>query len=82
MTTKFIGMKQLRQNMARVSLQAQKNNERVIVLRKNRPIFELRPLSSSDALRETFRLDIEAARKDVRTGRLHGQKEVEKILGL
>ena len=82
MTTKFIGMKQLRQNMARVSLQAQKNNERVIVLRKNRPIFELRPLSASDTLLETFRLDIEAARKDVKAGRVHSQREVEKLLGL
>lgn len=82
MTTKFIGLKELRQNMARVSQEAHKKKERVIVLRKNRPLFELRPLSSEGALMETFRLDIKEAKKDARAGRVHSQKEIEKVFGL
>lgn len=45
MTTKFIGVKELRQNMARVAYAARKHNQRLIVLKKNEPIFELRPLT-------------------------------------
>lgn len=82
MVTKFIGLKELRQNMARISREAHKNNQRVIVLRKNHPLFELRPLSFGDALTETFRLDIGEAKKDARAGRVHSQREVEKIFGL
>lgn len=82
MTTKFVGTKELRKDMAKITKEAEENNERIIVLRKNKPIFELRPLSDEDALVESFRRDIEEARKDVREGRVHTQEEVEKKLGL
>ena len=45
MITRFVGTKELRQNMAKIAREAQEKNERIIVLRKNQPIFELRPLS-------------------------------------
>ena len=82
MKTRFIGMKQLRQNMAKISRQAEKKQERIVVLRKNNPVFELRPLSGEDALLESLRRDIEEAKRDVRTGRIYSQKTVEKRLGL
>ena len=82
MKTKFIGIKELRQNMAKVSSQAYKKNERLIVLRKNTPLFELRPLSSEDSLAEIFRRDIEVAQQDVRDGKVYSQTETKKILGL
>lgn len=82
MTTKFIGTKELRQNMAKISLRALKNNERLIVLRKNQPVFELRPLSGTDFLVESLRKDIVEARLDKKFGRVKTQAEVEKILGL
>ena len=50
MATRFIGMKQLRQNMAKIAGEARKKNERLVVLRKNEPIFELRPLSRDSSL--------------------------------
>jgi len=82
MTTRFIGTKELRQNMATITKQALKKNERLIVLRKNEPIFELRPLSIKDSLTESFMRDIEEARADVKAGRVYSQKEVEKMFGL
>jgi len=75
-------MKQLRQNMAKISDQAHKNNVRLVVLRKNEPIFELRPLSGSDSLAESFRRDIEEARADIRAMRVYSQKDIKKKLGL
>lgn len=82
MTTRFIGMKQLRQNMAKISRDAHKKNERLIILRKNEPIFELRPLSEKDSLIESFRREIAEAEADVKAGRVYSQEEIEKKLGL
>lgn len=82
MTTKFIGTKQLRQNMSKITKEAQKNNDRIIVLRKNQPIFELRPLSDEDVLFESFQKDINEALTDKKLGKISSQKQVEKILGL
>ncbi len=82
MTTRFVGVKELRQSMSKITKLAQKKNERIIVLRKNKPIFELRPLSGEDALVESFRRDIEEAREQVKRGEVYSQEQVEKILGL
>lgn len=82
MNTTFIGIKELRQHMAKTTARAHKKGERVIVLRKNKPLFELRPLSSTDALVETLRIGIEEARADVRAGRTKTQRQVEKLFGL
>ncbi|MFH1978768.1 MAG: hypothetical protein ABII97_00015 [Patescibacteria group bacterium] len=82
MTTRFVGTKELRQNMAKITKEAELKNQRIIVLRKNKPIFELRPLSNASVFKESFIRDIEKAREDVRKGRVHSQAEVEKMLGL
>ena len=82
MATRFIGVKELRQNMAKISNRALKNKERLIVLRKNKPIFELKPFSESDTIAESFRRDITEARHDGRDGRMYSQRDIEKKLGL
>jgi len=82
MTTKFIGVKELRQKFAKISRQARKKNQRLIVLRRNEPLFELRPLSSQESLVELFRRDIEEARQDIRVGNVYTAAEAQKILGL
>ncbi|PIS05020.1 MAG: hypothetical protein COT81_03390 [Candidatus Buchananbacteria bacterium CG10_big_fil_rev_8_21_14_0_10_42_9] len=82
MTTKFIGVKEFRQNMAKISNQARKKNQRLIVLRKNQPLFELRPLTDEESLTETLRRDIAQAKKDVNRGNLYTTAEAEKMLGL
>lgn len=48
MNTLFIGIKEFRKNMAKVTADALENKQRVIILRKNQPIFELIPLSKKD----------------------------------
>ena len=82
MTTKFIGVKDLRQNMAKITKDAQKKKERIIVLRKNKPIFELRPLSDEDIYKESFIRDVKEAVADKKAGRVKSQAQVEKMLGL
>lgn len=82
MTTRFIGLKELRSRLTNFASQAHKRRERYIVLRKNEPIFELRPLSKKDATLEKLARDIEKAEEDVRKGRLYTQEDVERMLGL
>ena len=82
MNTKFIGTKQLRQNMAEITKDAQKKNERIIVLRKNQPIFELKPLSNEESFKESFIRDIEKARADVKAGRVYSFEKICKEFGL
>jgi len=78
MTTKFIGVKDLRQNMAKITKDAQKNNERIIVLRKNQPIFELRPLSNKDIYKESFIEDIKEAISQAKKGEVYSQEDILK----
>jgi len=82
MTTRFVGIKELRQDMAKITKEAQKKNQRIIVLRKNKPVFELRPLSDEDSLIESFTRDITEAKAQVKRGETHTQEEVLKELGL
>ena len=82
MKTRFIRTKELRQNMAEITKYAEEKRERLIAMRKNKPIFELRPLSTSDALVESFRRDIEEAKDNIKSKDIYTQTEVEKILGL
>lgn len=82
MNTKLIGVKEFRQNLAVIANLATKKNQRYIILRKNKPIFELRPISAKDLAREQFFSEIEEARADVKAGRVYTQAQVEKALGL
>lgn len=82
MTTKFIGVKEFRQNMAKISEQARKKNERLIVLRKNEPIFELRPLSKKAATLEKLSFDIQAGLEDIKAGRVYTHEEIKDFFGL
>lgn len=82
MTTTFVGIKELRRNMSAITTRASKRRERVIVMRKNAPLFELRPLSKEDMALWSFDREIKQAQKSVRDGKTHSTKEVRKMLGL
>lgn len=82
MTTKFVGVKEFRQNMAKIVKRSRKKNERIIVLRRNQPLFEIKPISEEDILLEEFESDIREALEDIKAGRTYSQEEVEKMLGL
>ncbi len=82
MTTKFIGLKELRQNMAEVSREATRMKQHVIVLKKNVPIFELRPLTDEAIALWTFERELEAARTSARKEKTYSTKEVREILSL
>jgi len=82
MVTKLIGVKEFRQNMAKYSAKAKKHGWRYVVLNRNVPIFEVKPLSKKDTILEKLAADIAEARADVKAGRVYSAAEVRKHLWL
>ena len=80
--TKFVGLKELRQNMAKLTKEASKKQHRLIILKKNVPLFELRPLAAEDLKLVEFERDIEAARLSVKKGKTYSTEQVREMLGL
>lgn len=82
MTTRIVGIKEFRQHMAVISETARKKKQRLIIMRNNKPLFELRPLDAKMTGIEKLLRDIEKARDDVKKGRTFTLDQVEKMLGL
>jgi len=82
MTTKLIGVREFRQNMATLYAKAKKNNLRYIILNRNQPIFRVEPLSKKDAIIEKLTQEIEEAREDVKKGRLYTAEQIRRDLKL
>ena len=77
MTTKFIGVKEFRQNISSYVKGA--SNIRYVVMNHKKPLFEVRPFEADAELESIFE-SILRAKEDVRKGRLHTQAEVLKAL--
>ena len=82
MTTKFIGLKELRQNIFKISADIRSKNQRLIVLRKNVPFLEIKPITQKDVTLESLMLGLAEAEADIKAGRVYSQQEVEKMFGL
>jgi len=82
MITRFIGVREFRQNVAKLAMRSRNKNERLIVLRNNEPIFEVRPLSKKDATLEALLMSIREAEENAKAGRVYSIEDVEKMLGL
>lgn len=82
MITKFIGVKEFRQNLAQISKQAQNKKERLIILRKNEPIFELKPLSKKDIILEKLIIDVQDAMDDMKKGKVYTNEEIKSMFGV
>ncbi len=81
MTTKFIGVKDFRQNIAGYAKQAQKGKARLVVMNRNKPLFEVKPFEE-DVYLDSFVANILKAEADVKAGRVHTHEEVLKALGI
>ena len=82
MTTRFIGVKEFRQNLAKIAKHSKQNNQRLVILNRNIPIFEVRPLSHKDFTLESLALGIQQGLDDAKAGRVYSQAQVESMLGL
>jgi hypothetical protein len=82
MTTKIIGIKSFRENIAKTWKEAIKENIRYIVMNHSTPILEVTPINEEDFILENLAKDIEIAREQAKKGHVYSQEEVYKKLGL
>lgn len=81
MNTKFIGVKEFRQNISDYAKRAQKNDTRYIVMNRNKPLFEIKAFAEDEYL-DSFVADIAKAEADVARGNYHTHEDVMKVLGI
>ena len=82
MTTKFIGLKDFRQNLAGYTKEAKLKNVRFIILKKNVPVLEVKALDEKEFSLEKLAAEIAEARQQVKEGKVYTHKQVIKMLGL
>jgi len=82
MNTIMVGVKEFRKNMAMFATQARTKNQRLIILRNNEPIFDVRPLSKKDAVLEKLVIDLHKAEKSAASGKYFTQAQMEKKYGI
>jgi len=77
MTTQFIGVREFRQNLTQLYQKAQKKRLRYIVLNKNKPVFEVTPITEKHMSLEDLYARIAHSRKQVADGKTRSLEEVE-----
>ena len=82
MTTKFIGIKDFRLNLASYTKEAKMKNIRFIILRKNIPVLEVKSLDEKEFTLEKLAAEIAEAREDVKKGRVYTEEQIMKEFGL
>ena len=82
MTTKFVGMRDFRQNMSKYTKQANNKQIRYIVLKKNVPVLEINPIDEKEFAYVRLSREIEASEKQIKEGKFYTQEEVMKEFGL
>lgn len=82
MTTKFIGVREFRQNISELYKTAQKKNIKYIVLNKNKPVFEVRSISEKESSLEQLIAITTEARADSKAGHTYSLESLEKELGI
>lgn len=80
--TTFIGLKEFRQGISDFTAKANKYNRRYIVLKRNVPVLDVRPLTKKEQILIKLEADIAEARQQVKEGKTHSTEEVMAMLGL
>ncbi len=81
MTTRFIGIKEFRANISKFATSPQRRTQRLILMRNQKPIFEIKPLTARDANIESLLLRLKKSEEDIKAGRYYTQAEVMKMVG-
>ncbi len=82
MTTKFVGLKEFRQNLASLTEEVSGGKVRLIVLKKNKPVLKIDPINLKEFTLEALKKDIAEAREQVKRGEVYTAEEVRRRLGL
>ena len=82
MTTKFIGMKDFRQNMSKYTKESNKYKIKFIVLKKNVPVLEINPIDEKEYTYIKISKELKESEKQIKEGKFYTQEEVMKEFGL
>ncbi|MBI5412606.1 hypothetical protein HZA43_05575 [Candidatus Peregrinibacteria bacterium] len=82
MTTQLIGLKEFRQNISRYTQEAKTKNRRYIILKKNIPVLEVRPLNEKVFALEKLADEVASARAQIKQKNVYTQDEIMKEFGL
>ncbi len=80
MTTKLIGLKDFRLNLATYTKEVEEGQVCLIVLKKNKPVLKINPIVSKDFTLESLKKEVAQARKEVGEGKVYSIHEVKKEL--
>ena len=81
MNTKFIGVKDFRQNMADYAKKAQSKKTRFVVMNRSKPLFEITPFEEDEDYSSLYD-ELMKAKTDVAAGNFYTHEEVARKLGL
>ncbi|HMO77843.1 MAG TPA: hypothetical protein PKA42_00850 [Candidatus Paceibacterota bacterium] len=75
MNTKFVGVKEFRQNISDYAKQARNEDIRFIIVNRNKPLFEIKSFAEDQTL-DTIFAEVKKAEKDISTGKYYSQEEL------
>lgn len=81
MNTKFIGIKDFRQNIALYAKEARTKKSRLVVMDRNTPLFAIEPFDENESYESLYN-KVTKAKADVSQGRTFSQKEIMREFGL
>jgi len=82
MITKFIGMKDFRQNISKYTKEANKKNIKYIILKRNVPVLEINPIDEKKIAYTKLNEELNESEKQIKKGDFYTQNEVMKEFGL
>lgn len=82
MTTQFVGLKEFRDNISGYTKKAKKMKIRFIILKKNVPVLEVKPIDEKEITLEKLAAEISEAREQIKAGKVYTQEEIMEELGL
>jgi len=82
MKTKFVGMKDFRQNMSQYTKEANLKNIRIIVLNKNVPVLEVNPIDEKEYAYMKLSKELKESELQIAEGKSSSQEEVMEEFGL
>lgn len=82
MITKFVGMKDFRQNIAGYTKEAKIKNIRIIVVKKNVPVFEVNPIDEKEYAYLKLSEELAKSENQIKQGKSYTQEEVMAEFGL
>jgi len=82
MTTKFVGMKDFRQNMSKYTKESNQKGIKLIVLKKNVPVLEINPINEKEYAYIKLSKELEESEKQIKDGKFYTQEEAMKEFGL